>query len=209
MAVDPTFSVGETPGSRALDPANDDIAARKRRIVDAAVEIGSRQGLAAISARGVARAADVSVGYLYKVFPAKSDIVVAAATHYFEQALYKDLCHTTTGESYIDYCRRLCDRATEAVATFRGEWLRDAESLPHADLIAARIRMGSAIEHAKKGLVAVLENDAAIDWEGVLASVNAASVAEFTARSLVESLREGSGGHEVLLALLERGLYRV
>lgn len=50
---------------------------RREAIIEAAVELGSQQGLAAISARGVARKAGVSVGYLYKLFPSKSDIVVA------------------------------------------------------------------------------------------------------------------------------------
>ena len=59
----------------------DDSAAQKERIIAAAYSIGAKQGLAAISARGVARNANVSVGYLYKLFPSKSDIMVAAAEH--------------------------------------------------------------------------------------------------------------------------------
>ena len=65
----------------------DDSAAQKERIIAAAYSIGAKQGLAAISARGVARNANVSVGYLYKLFPSKSDIMVAAAERYFEHTL--------------------------------------------------------------------------------------------------------------------------
>lgn len=66
----------------------DDSAAQKERIIAAAYSIGAKQGLAAISARGVARNANVSVGYLYKLFPSKSDIMVAAAERYFEHTLF-------------------------------------------------------------------------------------------------------------------------
>ena len=45
----------------------------KERIIQAAYSIGARGGLAAISARAVAEDAGVSVGYLYKLFPSKSD----------------------------------------------------------------------------------------------------------------------------------------
>ena len=62
----------------------DDSDAQKERIIAAAYSIGTKQGLAAISARGVARNANVSVGYLYKLFPSKSDIMVAAAERYFD-----------------------------------------------------------------------------------------------------------------------------
>ena len=51
---------------------------RKEKIVEAAFAIGAKQGLIGISARSVARDAGVSVGYLYKLFPSKSDIMVAA-----------------------------------------------------------------------------------------------------------------------------------
>ena len=42
----------------------------KEKIVEAAFAIGAKQGLIGISARSVARDAGVSVGYLYKLFPA-------------------------------------------------------------------------------------------------------------------------------------------
>lgn len=97
----------------------DDSAAQKERIIAAAYSIGAKQGLAAISTRGVARNANVSVGYLYKLFPSKSDIMVAAAERYFEHTLFQEICHINVEESYVEYCKRLWDCTSEAVAVFR------------------------------------------------------------------------------------------
>ena len=71
----------------------------KERIIQAAYTIGTRGGLAAISARAVAEDAGVSVGYLYKLFPSKSDIMVAAARRYFELSLSRELCRIDSNRS--------------------------------------------------------------------------------------------------------------
>ena len=81
----------------------------KEKIVEAAFAIGAKQGLIGISARSVARDAGVSVGYLYKLFPSKSDIMVAAAERYFERTLYQQLCRIEPGQDYVDYCQKLWD----------------------------------------------------------------------------------------------------
>ncbi len=185
----------------------DDSAAQKERIIAAAYSIGAKQGLAAISARGVARNANVSVGYLYKLFPSKSDIMVAAAERYFEHALFHEICHINVDESYVEYCKRLWDCASEAVAVFRRDWLRDWKDLPKADLLAAQIRMDTMLEHAKAGLEKVLTQDEHIDWKTLPAEMDIASITTFTVRSMLDSLREKHADCTVLFTLLERGLY--
>ena len=185
----------------------DDSAAQKERIIAAAYSIGAKQGLAAISARGVARNANVSVGYLYKLFPSKSDIMVAAAERYFEHALFHEICHINVDESYVEYCKRLWDCASEAVAVFRRDWLRDWKDLPKADLLAAQIRMDTMLEHAKSGLEKVLTQDEHIDWKTLPAEIDIASITTFTVRSMLDSLREKNADCTVLFTLLERGLY--
>lgn len=180
---------------------------KREAIIEAAVELGGQQGLAAISARGVARKAGVSVGYLYKLFPSKSDIVVAAATRYFEHAFFDTLCRVDSSVSYLEFCRDFCRCAEDAVATFRSEWLKDAEDLPHADLVASRLRMSATLEHAQRGLVTILDRDPAIAWDALPPDVDADSIAAFTLKSIVGSIQADKNGCAVLLALLKRGLY--
>lgn len=93
----------------------------KERIIQAAYSIGARGGLAAISARAVAEDAGVSVGYLYKVFPSKSDIMVAAARRYFEFSLSQELCRIDDNESFVEFCRRLWEQAKAAFVSFHHE----------------------------------------------------------------------------------------
>lgn len=121
----------------------------KERIIQAAYSIGARGGLAAISARAVAEDAGVSVGYLYKVFPSKSDITVAAARRYFEFSLSQELCRIDDDESFVEFCRRLWEQTKAAFVSFHHEWLRDHEELPKQDLIAAHEAMGSVLAHAR------------------------------------------------------------
>ena len=185
----------------------DDSVAQKERIIAAAYSIGAKQGLAAISARGVARNANVSVGYLYKLFPSKSGIMVAAAERYFEHTLFQEICHINVEESYVEYCKRLWDCASAAVAVFRRDWLRDWKDLPKADLLAAQIRMDTMLEHAKSGLEKVLTQDEHIDWKTLPAEIDIASITTFTVRSMLDSLREKNADCTVLFTLLERGLY--
>lgn len=197
------------PGGFRTRPAEaaGDAAKRRHTIVDAAVDIAARQGLAAVSARGVARAAGVSVGYLYKVFPTKSDIVVAAATRFFERAFFDDFCHIVPGETYVSYCRRLYVRAVCILDEFRTTWLVDREDLPQADRLAAHVRESQTFAHAKRGLEAVLEHDGRVRWDRLPKGVGAQEIVEFTVRSGMASLQAKDAHCTLLLYLLDQGLY--
>ena len=170
----------------------------KERIIQAAYTIGARGGLAAISARAVAEDAGVSVGYLYKVFPSKSDITVAAARRYFEFSLSQELCRIDDNESFVEFCRRLWEQTKAAFVSFHHEWLRDHEELPKQDLLVA---------HAHTQLESILEQDTRIKWTLLPQGTTASTIAEFTMRSLLTSLEKGDEDCELLLAFLERGLY--
>lgn len=179
----------------------------KERIIQAAYSIGARGGLAAISARALAENAGVSVGYLYKVFPSKSDIMVAAARRYFELSLSQELCRVDSNESFVEFCRRLWEQTKTAFVSFHREWLRDHEELPKQDLIAAHEAMGSVLAHAHTQLESILEQDTRIKWTLLPQGTTASTIAEFTMRSLLTSLEKGDEDCEFLLTFLERGLY--
>jgi len=179
----------------------------KERIIQAAYSIGARGGLAAISARALAENAGVSVGYLYKVFPSKSDIMVAAARRYFELSLSQELCRVDSNESFVEFCHRLWEQTKIAFVSFHREWLHDHEELPKQDLIAAHEAMGSVLAHAHTQLESILEQDTRIKWTLLPKGTTASTIAEFTMRSLLTSLEKGDEDCELLLTFLERGLY--
>lgn len=186
---------------------DEEACARRERIIEAAYRIGERGGLAAISARGVARDAEVSVGYLYKIFPSKSDIMVAAAQRYFERSLSHELCRVEAGESYVEYCRRLWEQIQSSFEEFHHEWLRDREEFPKQDLAAAHGAMTSVLTHAGAQLEGVLEQDNHIDWTSLPEGTTSSSIAQFTMRAMMDSLKRGERDTALLLTLLEKGLY--
>lgn len=210
---DDKVRAGKDAAALAVPPEEPGVApsgkedARRERVIEAAWRIASAQGLAAVSARGVAREAGVSVGALYKMFPTKSDIVVAAATRFFERAFYEDFCRIEPGETFLAYSRRLYARAVCALRDFRTHWLADREDMPQADLVAARLRGGAAVRHAERGLAVVAARDRAIRWDRLPADVDAEAVAAFTFSSMLAALTHGEKDCPVLFALLERGLY--
>ena len=195
------------PEERAPSIKNEEACTRRKRIIEAAYRIGDRGGLAAISARGVARDAEVSVGYLYKLFPSKSAIMVAAAQRYFERSLSRELCRIEAGEPYVEYCRRLWGQMQASFEEFHHEWLRDRDDLPKQDLAAAHGAMTSALTHAGAQLEAVIEQDNHIDWTSLPEGTTASSIAQFTMRAMMDSLKRGEGDAALLLTLLEKGLY--
>ena len=98
-------------------------------------------------------------------------------------------------------------------ATLKGEhaddvrdWLRDREELPRRDLAAAHTAMASVLAHARAELERVLRRDGRIDWDSMPEGADAPSMAEFTMRSLLDSLKKGDEDCAVLVVLLERGL---
>lgn len=59
---------------------------RRRRILDATIELASLGGFDAVQMRSVAERADVALGTLYRYFPSKIHLLVSALAREFEQA---------------------------------------------------------------------------------------------------------------------------
>jgi AcrR family transcriptional regulator len=62
---------------------------RRKRILDATLALASKGGYDAVQMRGVAEHADVALGTLYRYFPSKNHLLVAALADEFEQLLGK------------------------------------------------------------------------------------------------------------------------
>lgn len=157
----------------------------------------------------MARDVGVSVGYLYKLFPSKSDIMLAAAERYFERTLYQQLCRIEPGQDYVDYCQKLWGCTATTLEVFRRDWLRGSEDLPKPDLLAAQIRMASFLSHSGSALEQVASQDERIAWDLLPPGSNVVGVVEFTLRSLLSSLRKHDADCALLLTFLRRGLYPI
>jgi AcrR family transcriptional regulator len=68
------------------DPGSPAQRERRRRILDATVELAAQGGFEAVQMRAVAERADVALGTLYRYFPSKIHLLVSALAVRFEEA---------------------------------------------------------------------------------------------------------------------------
>jgi TetR/AcrR family transcriptional regulator, cholesterol catabolism regulator len=73
-------------GSGAVDPGSAAQRERRRRILDATLELAARGGYEAVQMRAVADRADVALGTLYRYFPSKIHLLVSGLAREFERA---------------------------------------------------------------------------------------------------------------------------
>src|SRR5947199_3769707 len=96
-------------------------AARRERVIAAAVDLASEGGYEAVQMRDVAREADVALGTLYRYFPSKDHLLIAALAEQVS-TLQRRLGQkpprgTNAAERVGDVLRRAC-RAPERAPPF-------------------------------------------------------------------------------------------
>lgn len=179
----------------------------REALLEAATAIVERQGVAALSIRGLARESGTGTGTVYNYFPSKEDLTVAVIEHFFAKAFYEEFCHPATTENFASYCEKLCREVCRVINTFRTQWLVDARAIPAAEKAAARLREHELLAHVREGLEAVFERDPDICHDRLNPQVDGAAMAQFVLDVLIESLRDERSNCTVLIALLRSALY--
>ncbi|HEX7716933.1 MAG TPA: TetR family transcriptional regulator, partial [Marmoricola sp.] len=85
---------------------------RRRRILDATIELASRGGFDAVQMRAVAEKADVALGTLYRYFPSKIHLLVSALARQFEDTQAMVVRRPVPGDSPADRVIYVLKRAT-------------------------------------------------------------------------------------------------
>jgi AcrR family transcriptional regulator len=85
---------------------------RRKRILDATLALASRGGYDAVQMRAVAERADVALGTLYRYFPSKIHLLVAALTEEFEQLQEKLDRRPIPGDTAADRMLYVLGRVT-------------------------------------------------------------------------------------------------
>ena len=88
---------------------------RRRRIIDATIEIASRGGFDAVQMRAVAQQADVALGTLYRYFPSKIHLLVSALATQFEQNQTQLVGRAIPGDTAADRVINVLKRATRGM----------------------------------------------------------------------------------------------
>ena len=79
----------------------------QEELLENAYQIAERNGVSALSVRGLANAAGVSVGTVYRHFSAKDELTTATIQLYFKHAFYERFCHIDPQVGFVDYCREM------------------------------------------------------------------------------------------------------
>ena len=124
-------------------------------LLENAYQIAEKNGVSALSVRGLANATGVSVGTVYRHFSAKDELTTATIQLYFRHAFYERFCHIDPQVGFVDYCREMHASMREATTHFRECWLRGIDALPAVEKAAARLRESQQIEHILYGLVQI------------------------------------------------------
>ena len=72
-------------------------------LLENAYQIAERNGVSALSVRGLANATGVSVGTVYRHFSAKDELTTATIQLYFKHAFYERFCHIDPQVGFVDY----------------------------------------------------------------------------------------------------------
>ncbi|HEX2894498.1 MAG TPA: TetR family transcriptional regulator [Marmoricola sp.] len=88
---------------------------RRRRILEATIELASRGGFDAVQMRAVAEKADVALGTLYRYFPSKIHLLVSALARQFEDTQAMVVRRTVPGDTPADRVIYVLKRATRGM----------------------------------------------------------------------------------------------
>jgi len=88
---------------------------RRRRILDATIELASKGGFDAVQMRAVAEKADVALGTLYRYFPSKIHLLVSALARRFEDSQAVIGRRPVTGDDAAERVIYVLKRATRGM----------------------------------------------------------------------------------------------
>lgn len=179
----------------------------KEALVQAAYDIAEEFGVAAVTIREVARRCHISVGAVYKLYPAKSQLTVDAIVRYFDRALRQEFFYPVPHENFVDYCRRMRAALLQVMDHYRSRWLRGSAALPAAEVAAGRTREAEQLSHIRAGLLHVLAEDPAVDRTVLAGVLDAEHVCTLVFDTVMADVRFHTDRALTALALLQAVLY--
>lgn len=93
-------------------------AERRKRVVRAALELGAEGGYDAVQMRDVATRASVALGTIYRYFPSKDALLLAAMVHWLGDLEHRVSTHPPGGDTTVD---RIMDVMSRALASMDRE----------------------------------------------------------------------------------------
>jgi TetR/AcrR family transcriptional regulator, cholesterol catabolism regulator len=104
-----------TPAAPAAPGLTRSQAARRERVVRAALELGAEGGYEAVQMRDVARRAEVALGTIYRYFPSKDALLLAVMVEWLGELERRVTRHPPTGDTTVDRIMDVLTRALRAM----------------------------------------------------------------------------------------------
>ncbi len=122
-------------------------AARRDRVIQAALELGSVGGYDAVQMRDVAAAAEVALGTIYRYFSSKDHLLAAAMVEWVHDLERRVTARPPTGDTMADRVVSVLRRATRAMEREPrlSEAVVTALSSPDRGAAAAQEQSGQAL----------------------------------------------------------------
>jgi TetR/AcrR family transcriptional regulator, cholesterol catabolism regulator len=90
-------------------------AARRERVVRAALELGAEGGYDAVQMRDVAARAEVALGTIYRYFPSKDALLLAVMVEWLGELEQRVTRHPPSGDTTVDRIMDVLTRALRAM----------------------------------------------------------------------------------------------
>lgn len=182
------------------------IITSREDILRASVALAKREGLPAVSIRGVAKECGISVGSVYNYFPAKTDLIAAAI-----ERLWADVFHQGDGcappESFVDCVRWMDEGIRQGVKAIPSFFALHAVGFAASEKQEGRERMEQCFAHMKIGLANALKADLKVHRDVFQGALSEGAFVDFVFSNLLALLLRQEPDCKVLLAVVSRIVY--
>jgi AcrR family transcriptional regulator len=107
---------GDGPPEAGAAPGNGDQRDRRRRVIDAAFELGAERGYDAVQMRDVSAIANVSLATIYRYFSSKDHLLAAAMTEWTAKLQGRVAQSPPRGDTAAEQLNDVLGRACSAMA---------------------------------------------------------------------------------------------
>ena len=178
----------------------------RQKILKTAIEIAKKDGLKDLTARNVAKCANVAIGTLYNYYPSIDDLTLEATEYIVFSELRKHVPSYRDGEKFTDYLRRIYPRIEDVIDSFTHDYVTQMYALSTSFRNKGLKRRHEACKQVVAGIQVIIESDPTITYDKITDTIDTHTIALDTALGIFWCAKE-KASPEFLFCLLENTLY--
>lgn len=175
-------------------------------LVSASLQIAKKQGLSAITMRGVAALCGVSVGTVYNYFESKEQLMSAAVQSVWQQVFHRERpCDTPL--DFVHSVQWLYRQAKQGVCDYPNFFTDHALGFANLQKGQGRHAMETYFFHIKQGLLSALQADKKVKPNAFDHQFTQEAMVQFAFESVLLALAKPDGNLDFLCNLIARAIY--